>query len=486
VTETAPAPESPLKRWAPVLLPAVAALALARDRFSDLPWHDEVYTLNVFATSAGKAFTDYSAPNNHVLFSAALAAWRSLTPGDESLLTLRLLPALCFALSAGMLAAAVRRMAGSAYGAAAACLFVSLHVTQNFALQLRGYGPSWLPIAGALWAAVAWIEKPRPSRVALFAACVSISVGILPTNIFPAFALAGWAAGFAIRGGRKREAAMFALAPFAGFLFYAAILPQLSGQATGFAPRITRVEFLLDALFSFAKDIGWLLLPAIIGGVALFKKRRQGTAPGPDGPGAQLGLVVAAVAAGLAPAVLLPHAPYARVLVPSIPLFCAAAVLLFRETILLVRPAAVQRAGIALAAASVLVGFWREATTAAPGPGERPHSLYHQYFHRGFRPDLAIEAAAAPGKGGRVLALTDDADLLALTRAARAYPALELRFSGTFAPSPEGLAAARRVPVAVVATDEPSARAASKSLGPVDLEPLADTGFFKVWRARPR
>ncbi|MEK7469463.1 MAG: hypothetical protein AAB074_18975 [Planctomycetota bacterium] len=478
----APALPSPLKRWAPVLLPAVAALAIARERFADLPWHDEVYTLQVFAASAGKALTDYHAPNNHVLFSAALAFWRACTPGEESILSLRILPALCFAASAGILAAAVRRMAGSAFGAAAGCLFASLHVTQNFALQLRGYGPSWLPIAGALWAAVAWIEKPRTALVVLFAACVAFAVGILPTNVFPAMALSAWAAWPAVRLGRRREAAVFALAPLAGFLFYAAVLPQLRAQAAGFAPQVSRAGFLADAFFSIAKDLGWLALPALIGLAVVIRRARSSAAPASTEPVAILALAAAAAATILAPAILLPHAPYPRVLVPALPLLCAAAAVLSREAFVRLGTPGVHRAGVALAAASVVVGLWREATADAPPAGARPHSLYHQYFHRGFRPDLAVEAAALSGKGGTVLVLTDDADLLSLTRAAHGVRALDVRFSGTFAPSAAGLAEARKVAVAVIATDESSARGAVRSLGEVDLQAIADTGFFKVWR----
>ncbi|KAF0243874.1 MAG: hypothetical protein FD180_2999 [Planctomycetota bacterium] len=480
---SAPEPASTLKRWAPVVLPALAALAIARERFADLPWHDEVYTLNVFATSVGKALTDYHAPNNHVLFSAALALWRDCTPGDESLLSLRLLPALCFALSAGVLAAAVRRMAGSAFGAAAGCLFASLHVTQNFALQLRGYGPSWLPLAGALWAAVAWIESPRAALLALFAACAAISVGIVPTNVFPALALGAWAAWHAFRRGKRAEAAVFALAPLAGALFYAAVLPQLGAQAAGFAPRVTRIEFTLEWIISLAKDLGWLVPAAAIGLAALLKRMRVNPAPG---VGAKLGLILAVAAAALATAVLLPHAPYPRVLVPALPLFCAAIAILCREAIAGFRAVPVHRAGVALAAAAFVIGLAREAAAKAPLPGTRPHSLYLQYFHRGFRPDLALESAADAGNGGTVLALTDDADLLALTRAARAFPALDVRYSGTFAPTARGLASARSAVVAVIATDESSARSAVRMLGAVDLSPVADTGFFKVWRVTMR
>ncbi|MCX7934765.1 MAG: hypothetical protein N3A66_05850, partial [Planctomycetota bacterium] len=94
-----------------------------------------------------QAFRDYHAPNNHVLFSAGLSLWRRfLTWCGAPYLFLRFFPYLLFVLAVIATATAFRRFGGALAGGIAAVLFASSHVTLNFAAELRGYGPSWLPL----------------------------------------------------------------------------------------------------------------------------------------------------------------------------------------------------------------------------------------------------------------------------------------------------------------------------------------------------
>lgn len=467
-TAEAGAPRSSLlARWAPILLPALAGLVLARRRFTDEPWHDEVYTLDVFATSVKAAFTDYHAPNNHVLFSAALALWRKLSPGEESMLFLRMLPAACFAASAVVLAAAVKRAAGAAAGALAAVVFVSLHVTLNYALQLRGYGPSWLAVSGALWAAAAWRATPRPAFLCAFAACAAIAVGILPTNLLPSLAIGAWAAA----RGPRRLAGGFLAAPLAGFVAYVGVLPQLASHASAFQPGLTRLGVLGEwGRFLFLEDTTIVIALATCAFLAL-RRREEPRPPAEPVDGVLLALPLCVLAF-----LLMRHAPYGRVIVPALPLLAASTGVSGVAILKRFSGKYVAHAVGGLAVALVLYAAIRDERLKPPA---RPvNTIGAQYFHEGFRPSAAVAAAAALGSGP-VLVLADDADLLALASAARSEPRLDVRFAGTFAERATGT-------IAVIAIDDAAAMRIALALGLRGLEPVADTGFFKVWRSSPR
>ena len=63
----------PIPPWQWFLLAAAAPIVLCAARLNLDLWHDEIYTLTKFvAGGPWRIVTDYSAPNNHVLYSLAL------------------------------------------------------------------------------------------------------------------------------------------------------------------------------------------------------------------------------------------------------------------------------------------------------------------------------------------------------------------------------------------------------------------------------
>ena len=94
-------------------LAEVVALCVLLAMVSELPhltddaWQDEAATLMLFAAhSLGRAFSDYSMPNNHMLFSTILSLWRAR---GDSVLHARLLLELVWLVSTVLLLAIGRR-----------------------------------------------------------------------------------------------------------------------------------------------------------------------------------------------------------------------------------------------------------------------------------------------------------------------------------------------------------------------------------------
>jgi hypothetical protein len=173
----------------PCLL-VLVGLASVIPHLSDEVWQDEAWTLLNFSKHGFLyPFFDYHLPNNHVLLSAVLSLWWQ--PGD-SILHLRLLPFICLALTLPAIYFAARNLFGPEAGLFTLAMFVSSDVTETFALQLRGYGFSWLPFCVLL------LAIPRYARGGGFLAgtsCVlamAVSVAILPTNLVFNLALTLW------------------------------------------------------------------------------------------------------------------------------------------------------------------------------------------------------------------------------------------------------------------------------------------------------
>lgn len=129
----------PLK-WTLIFM--LIGVLLVLPRLFDAVWQDEAYTLLEFASHGFLyPFTDYHLPKNHVLLSALLSIWG--VPGD-SIVALRSPFLLAFIVSMGLLAWAAKRMAGNIAALLAVAFFAFSTITENFALQLRGYGIPWL------------------------------------------------------------------------------------------------------------------------------------------------------------------------------------------------------------------------------------------------------------------------------------------------------------------------------------------------------
>ena len=151
-------------RWLLVgVLPGVL-LCAARLRL-DL-WYDEVYTLYHFAARpAAEIVTDYSAPNNHILFTLMLRPVYLVALGSGAWWLLRWLPLL---VSVGTLLLAyrlARRLGGWPVAVVATWLLGLCQMFLIHTMQLRGYGLSMLLLVWlADWAVAAGTRGETVSR----------------------------------------------------------------------------------------------------------------------------------------------------------------------------------------------------------------------------------------------------------------------------------------------------------------------------------
>lgn len=129
-----------LQPWHWFILAAATPIIHCANRLDLDLWHDEIYTIDVFVRR-GPAFivSDYSLPNNHVLFSLLMWPFYRLSDSD---FVLRL-PS--FLLAIGTLALLFRlgrRWCGLPCAVLATALLGLNQMYLNFAIQVRGYGLS--------------------------------------------------------------------------------------------------------------------------------------------------------------------------------------------------------------------------------------------------------------------------------------------------------------------------------------------------------
>jgi hypothetical protein len=155
----------------PVEAAIVAGLTLALTiillpHLLDEIWVDEAYTLLQFSSNGFLyAFSNYHAPNNHMLFSALLSAYWE--PGmSQSLLRLPLLVLHVAGLGAIFLAA--RRLCGRESALIALALYGGSWATLSFVLELRGYGLSMVLSSLQMCGALAIMRKSAFSRYMLY------------------------------------------------------------------------------------------------------------------------------------------------------------------------------------------------------------------------------------------------------------------------------------------------------------------------------
>lgn len=487
-------------------LAVLAALLLAVPHLADQLWYDEAYTLEFFASGGlGRAFGDYHAPNNHVLFSAALSLWAPLAGGAAAL---RLLPLAAFLAAVAVLWLAVDRLAGPLAATLAALLLAAGHVALSFALQLRGYGPSWLPVAGALAAAAMHLEKPRLSTAALYAACASLAVGLLPTNLLAVSVTGVWAAALLAAGAPRLtwrtalHSAGLLAAPLPGLVCYLGVWGQFLQQARSFDPHtgLTRLEVAGSLPAATLPEVWWLWPLVAVGLAVLAIGARRERSWSPRSPRGQLLFVAACLAVPPAALLAAPRAPFPRTLVPLLPLWWTAAALpaaaaLRRAGQALGPRAALAPAAVVFAALPAMAAL-READGAGywlrhPRAEDRPQDLHDHYYHHGFRPAEAVAALRDLARRGPCLALTDEADIWSLRRCSGGAVAY-YRAGWLARPWPDQ---ARGRAVFIVTCSPERARKVAEHLAavaPEDMRPagppreIRNTGFFKIYECPTR
>lgn len=304
------------------LLAAAAPLALCAGKLNNELWTDEVYTLTMFASvPLDAAAGDYSAPNNHILYSQGLHLWLSTIGSLRKAEFMLRLPNLALAATAlGGAFALGLRCRGLAAAVAGA---VMLGLTQMFlghAMQLRGYG---LSMALAAWLAVLALPGQRGGAlrwpaIALLGAAALYTV---PTNLLWLAPLAMCAVATSALAHRGwRPATVEALAWLAAGLLAAALyLPVYHDVlAAGGGPvedRWATVGRLATSFVDIALRDAWplVILAACGGGVWL---RTWRTSSGRQG----LALIAGTVCGTFIAAGALGTIPFVRNFCPLLPI----------------------------------------------------------------------------------------------------------------------------------------------------------------------
>ncbi|HXT59374.1 MAG TPA: hypothetical protein VN699_12115, partial [Pirellulales bacterium] len=170
-----------IRPWQWFLLAAAAPIVLCAARLNLDLWHDEIYTLTMFVAAGPRQIvSDYSAPNNHVLYSLVLWPVHLISNSNFALR----LPSLAFAV--GTLWMTFR--AGCRLGDAKLGVFATmlLGLNQMFlihAIQVRGYGLSMFLFAWLANLAIAGGSAACPSRLAQIALAGAAFLYVMPTNL---------------------------------------------------------------------------------------------------------------------------------------------------------------------------------------------------------------------------------------------------------------------------------------------------------------
>lgn len=297
-----------------------AGISQVFPHMGDPVWQDESYTLLNFSSRGFfYPFTNYHLPNNHVLLSALLSGW---SPGD-AVSHLRLPLFLAFVASMALLVWTTVRNFGATAAIATTLLFALSTITANFALQLRGYGLSWLPVGLMLWALPAYVIHRKKGAGLLYSLAGAGLLALLPTNVivYGVFLVWGWAliffSSWSIREKRK-QLLLIILGPMSGLLAYLGIWSQvLAASGHGFSDW-GKFALVVEFARTFFSEF-WLLLPFVfVGCYFLISEIRQGSKQ------AYIELALA-LSLLIVPALFLlivKQAPFPRNLVPLLPVIC--------------------------------------------------------------------------------------------------------------------------------------------------------------------
>ena len=503
------APVAPREAYVHLLI-GIACLVLVLPHMADQIWFDEALTLTYFSTPhVSHAFTRYDAPNNHVLFSAILSLWQRL-PGMVTSFHYRLLPAAGFAAAACLLFSAARRVLALPGALIASALFATSHVTLNFAAQLRGYAPSWVPVAAGTLLLIRHMKTPGRWAAFGYSACAIIAVGIIPTNILAFGILAGWAGLHLIVSGgwRKREGllrlAWLVTVPFVGLIWYVAILKDLWHHAQTYHTPFTAIGVTGHFLQSTLMDLWWLAPVAAVGMVKLIQEAMRETSWAMTGARMQLLLLPVCIGVTMLFLSVSRSVPFARTLVPILPIWFLALAFPTAKTLAACekwRPNLGSTLAVLVVGALLLTARVREASgagyTERVPPTHRAQDLYDLYYHQGFRPAQTVSWLKQNVNPRTSLLLMDGADVGTLRFYHQIYR-LDLPYlaSGTPGITPEVVrrACSGREIYLLSYCDEEAREVLKRfqELAPRSLSAMTApaqiqrTGFFRVYRCAAR
>ncbi|MCC6710338.1 MAG: hypothetical protein IT492_22495 [Gammaproteobacteria bacterium] len=388
-----------------LLLVIVAELPHLRDD----AWEDEAATLMLFASGTPlDAFRDYRLPNNHMLFSATLAAWWSR---GESVEHARLLPALAWVLSMVLMVMGGRRLLGWPAAAVGIGVWSGAALTAFFALALRGYAFSWPFVLTVFACAPGWVSE-RAWRAGLAtAAAGALAFMILPTNgIALASALAFALLCDARAHGRLRgTACMRALTALAlaagGLVVYVPHRAAMMAHMQGGFSTWSSIEIMTHWWLAASSQC-LPLLPVLAWGA--WRARR---APAQDPARAALDLALVLMVVPLCAVAASPVALVPRALVPLLPLWCLALGGLLAAAVSApqLRCRVSVTAGCALlVVAAFACGRAMPDCAAAPWRFPPGDDLCHPVFRHGYYPAAVLQAIADHYPGVPVLVSARD------------------------------------------------------------------------------
>jgi hypothetical protein len=265
------------------LLSMAPGLVICTQRLNADLWYDEAYTLVHYVSRPWwEIVSDYSAPNNHILYSLLLRPLYILCQ-EETFLRI---PGLLWAAGTLALVYAWTKHLTDEVAAVLATLWLGL--TQSFlthVMELRGYGLSIFLTALACWLGLtrSWATS-IPSRLVLFLLLLSVAgmIYTIPTNLVVAIILTG------LIGYRELQRATLRLSLFSdtvaaslgilvGILLYLPVRHQIIQAARLSQDWSLGGSFvLLKQLLSAVFHDWWPLLPlVVVGWILLIRKETR-------------------------------------------------------------------------------------------------------------------------------------------------------------------------------------------------------------------
>lgn len=266
------APATPLPTWQWWLLAAAVPIYLLASRLTLDFWADEVYTIYDFAAQpVARIVTDYSAPNNHILYSLVLHPLAVVTQRE---IWLRL-PSFLFAVATlAIIFRLVHRLAGLS-AAVAGTLALGLNVMfLTHAVQVRGYSLSMLLAAWLMDLAAPRAQPARLAKLLSITLAGAAFLYVMPSNaiflapLAVAAVVLAWRLATPLAESRRRPIpwsvviSWFAAWPLA-LAAYLPILKQVRAAAGGAGGPLD-----WSSLMELIRDVYWAaghdLLPLLI------------------------------------------------------------------------------------------------------------------------------------------------------------------------------------------------------------------------------
>lgn len=261
-----------------LLVACALPVVLCISRLNDDLWYDEIYTLSFAEQPLSAIAQDYSAPNNHVLFTMLLRPFYALSPINWMLRLPSLLTSIASLVCVFYLG---RKLGGVPLGVATT---MALGLNQMFlghTMQVRGYSLS-MALAAGLAIAVVHAGPRSWGRVVAIVILAAALVYTIPTNALATVGLAMTALGVAWFSMRRVNVLLFELATWAvaallvmGLYLplYKQVLDAGSDAAAGSWAGTLRLagRFYWAALHDFVA----LIPVAIVGMVAIARKASQ-------------------------------------------------------------------------------------------------------------------------------------------------------------------------------------------------------------------